>query len=115
MTQVLDSVDKSSPDSSSGKVEQQDTQACCSELLPTVCTPVSEDCVARADAGKEAWFFLSACWAVQFLIYGMCFRQPFLITSRAHQRENQGLASLLGYSEITMAHTSLLRSRAISP
>lgn len=69
MTQVLNNVDNSSPKSSSGKVEQ----AACSELLPTAYTSDSEDSVAPADRGKEAWFFLSACWAVQFLIYGMIF------------------------------------------
>lgn len=78
MTQALDHVDNSSPDPSSGKAEQQHTEANFSELLPTAYTPDSEDSVAPADRGKEAWFFLSACWAVQFLIYGMSFSNHLL-------------------------------------
>jgi hypothetical protein len=88
MTQTSDNVDNSSPKSSGKKVEQQHNQAECSVTLPIAYTPDSEDSLAPADRGKEAWFFLSACWAVQFLIYGMIFGQTSFITSGAHQGEN---------------------------
>lgn len=88
MSHILDNVDKSSPNSSDGKVEHQHTQADCFESLPTTFTPESEASVTPADRGKEAWFFLSACWAVQFLIYGMLFGKPSFNTSVANRREN---------------------------
>lgn len=108
MTQALNNVDNSSPKSWSGK-----EQAACSELLPTAYTSDSEDSVAPADRGKEAWFSLSTCWAVQFLIYGTIFSRTSFITSGAHEGETQGLASRSGFLEITTAHISLLKSRAI--
>lgn len=82
MPQTLDNVENdTTPNSLRGKFEQQDTQANYSEILPTTYTADSEASVAPADRGKGAWFFLSACWAVQFLIYGMFFYQLSFNTS----------------------------------
>lgn len=83
MPQTLNNVeDNTTHNSLRGKSEQQDTQANGSEILPATYTPDCEALVAPADRGKGAWFFLSACWAVQFLIYGMLFYQLSPITPR---------------------------------
>lgn len=50
-----------------GNNHQRLTDEKCSDVQD----PMPEVALPPVDRGKEAWLFLTACWTVQFLIYGV--------------------------------------------